>query len=95
MPARNACSAIAAREVAGKSITILIPPEHRDEEERILEQLRTGKRVDHFETVRVAKDGRRIDISLSVSPIRDRFGVVIGASKVARDISELEARRDS
>ena len=75
-------------EVIGKSITIIIPAELLEEEHRILEKLQRGERIDHFETTRVSKDGRRIPISLSVSPIRDSRGVVIGASKVARDISE-------
>ena len=75
-------------EVIGKSITIIIPAELLEEERRILEKLQRGERIDHFETTRVTKDGRRIPISLSVSPIRDSRGVVIGASKVARDISE-------
>jgi PAS domain S-box-containing protein len=77
-----------ADEVIGKPITIIIPPELHTEEERILEQLRQGKRLDHFDTVRVTKDGRRLAISLTVSPIRDVHGRVIGASKVARDVSD-------
>src|ERR1700686_1387816 len=77
-----------AGEVIGKPITIIIPPELHEEEHRILEKLQRGERIDHFETTRVTRDGRRIPISLSVSPIRDSRGVVIGASKVARDISE-------
>jgi PAS domain S-box-containing protein len=75
-------------EVIGKAITIIIPPELHEEERRILEKLRRGERIDHFETTRVTKDGRRIPISLTVSPVRDSRGTVIGASKVARDISE-------
>jgi PAS domain S-box-containing protein len=74
-------------EAVGKSITILIPPELLDEERLILEQLRRGERVEHFETVRVTKDGRRLHISLSISPIRGRDGQIVGASKVARDIT--------
>ena len=77
-----------AEEVIGKPITIIIPPELHEEEHRILAKLRRGERLDHFETTRVTRDGRRIPISLSVSPVRDSRGVVIGASKVARDISE-------
>src|SRR5882762_355011 len=77
-----------AEEVIGKPITIIIPPELHEEEHRILAKLRRGERIDHFETTRVTRDGRRIPISLSVSPIRDSRGVVVGASKVARDISE-------
>jgi PAS domain S-box-containing protein len=77
-----------AAEIVGQSITRIIPPELHDEEKRILAQLARGERIDHFETVRVAKDGRRVEVSLSVSALRDRFGKVIGASKVARDITE-------
>ena len=75
-------------EVIGKSITIIIPPELLEEERQILEKIGRGERIDHFDTVRVAKDGRRIAISLTVSPVRDASGTVIGASKVARDVSE-------
>jgi PAS domain S-box-containing protein len=77
-----------AAEAVGQSITLIIPPERQDEEQTILERLRRGERVDHFETVRVAKDGRRLDISLTVSPVLDEEGRVIGASKIARDITE-------
>ncbi|MFO0968892.1 MAG: PAS domain S-box protein [Gemmataceae bacterium] len=75
-------------EAIGRPITLIIPPERDAEEPAILERLRRGERVDHFETVRVAKDGRRLDISLTISPVRDEEGRVIGASKVARDITE-------
>jgi PAS domain S-box-containing protein len=77
-----------AGELIGQSVRILIPPERQDEEDYILERIRRGERVDHFETVRVAKDGRRLDISLTVSPVRDASGAVIGVSKTARDITE-------
>ncbi|HWT00168.1 MAG TPA: PAS domain S-box protein, partial [Pyrinomonadaceae bacterium] len=77
-----------AREVVGKPIAILIPEDHQDEEPAILARLRAGERIQHYETVRVRKDGSLVDISLTVSPIRDREGRVIGASKIARDISE-------
>jgi PAS domain S-box-containing protein len=77
-----------AEEVIGKPITIIIPPELHEEEHHILAKLQRGERIDHFETTRVSRDGRRIPISLSVSPVRDSRGVVVGASKVARDISE-------
>jgi PAS domain S-box-containing protein len=80
-----------ADEMIGQSITRIIPPELHGEEERILAQLRAGERIDHYDTTRVAKDGRRVDISLTVSPLRDRTGRVIGASKVARDITERKA----
>ncbi|HVZ05992.1 PAS domain S-box protein [Hyphomicrobium sp.] len=77
-----------ADEMIGQHITRIIPIELRSEEDAILARLRQGEHVDHFETVRVAKDGRRIDVSLTVSPIRDRTGRVVGASKVGRDITE-------
>jgi PAS domain S-box-containing protein len=75
-------------EVIGKPVTILMPADHVDEEPEILRKIRKGERIEHYETVRVHKDGRKIDISLTVSPIRSVEGVVIGASKIARDISE-------
>jgi PAS domain S-box-containing protein len=78
----------APEEMIGQSITRIIPPELHAEEDRILAQLRRGERIDHYETVRVAKDGRRIDVSLCVSPLRDKTGRVTGASKIARDITE-------
>jgi two-component system, chemotaxis family, CheB/CheR fusion protein len=74
-------------EVIGKPITIIIPPELHAEEREILDKLRRGERIDHFDTVRVTKDGRRVAISLTVSPVRGIDGRVIAASKVARDIS--------
>ena len=74
-------------EVIGKPITIIIPPELHGEEREILAKLGRGERIDHFDTVRVTKDGRRIAISLTVSPVRAADGRVIAASKVARDIS--------
>src|SRR5687767_7401353 len=77
-----------AAEAVGSSITRLIPAEKMAEEEDIMQRLRRGERIEHFETVRVAKDGRRIDISLSISPVRDQSGQIIGASKVARDITD-------
>jgi PAS domain S-box-containing protein len=75
-------------EIIGKPVTIIIPPELHAEEVGILARLRRGERIDHYETVRIAKDRRRIDVSLTVSPIRDHEGEVIGASKIARDISD-------
>jgi len=75
-------------EVIGQSITLIIPPELHDEEREILARLGCGERIEHFETTRVAKDGKRIPISLTVSPIRDSKGVIVGASKIARDISD-------
>jgi PAS domain S-box-containing protein len=77
-----------AAEAIGQPITLIVPPERREEEERIMARLRRGERVEHFETVRVAKDGHRIDLSVTISPIRDAEGHVVGASKVARDVTE-------
>jgi PAS domain S-box-containing protein len=76
-----------AAEMIGRPITVLMPPERVDEETHILARLRRGERIDHFESVRVAKDGRQIDVSLTISPVRDAAGRIIGASKVARDIT--------
>ena len=77
-----------AEEAIGRSVTMLIPPDRLDEEPKILEQLKRGERVDHFETIRVRKDGARLNISLTISPVRDASGRIVGASKVARDITE-------
>ena len=77
-----------SEEVIGKSVTILIPPERLHEEPVILDKLRRGELIDHYETVRVAKDGRSVNVSLTVSPIRDSTGKIIAASKIARDITE-------
>ena len=77
-----------AEEVVGKPVTILIPPDRQDEEPAILARIRRGERVDHYETIRQRKDGSLINISLTVSPVRDATGNVVGASKIARDITE-------
>jgi PAS domain S-box-containing protein len=88
-----------AAEVIGKPVTILMPPERINEEPGILARLRAGERIDHYQTVRQHKDGTLLDISLTVSPIRDKAGRIIAASKIARDISAQkraeEALRDS
>ncbi|MBV8361183.1 MAG: PAS domain S-box protein [Deltaproteobacteria bacterium] len=76
-----------AAEAIGQHITLIIPPERHPEEDDVLAQLRRGEKIDHFETVRQTKDGRKLDISLTVSPIKDAQGRIIGASKVARDIT--------
>lgn len=76
-----------AEEAVGQNITLIIPRDSRDEEATILERLRRGERIEHFETGRVSKDGKRVEISLTVSPVKDAGGRVIGASKVARDIT--------
>src|SRR6185437_7311016 len=77
-----------AREATGRSITILIPTERLPEEKDILARLARGESVQHFETVRRRKDGNLLDISLTISPVRNADGKVIGASKIARDITE-------
>jgi PAS domain S-box-containing protein len=77
-----------ANEMIGQPITRIIPPELHGEEQQIISKVGRDERIEHYETVRLAKDGRRIDVSLSVSPVRNKFGQVIGASKVARDVSE-------
>jgi len=81
----------AAAEMIGKSITLLIPPELRGEEGEILARIRRGERIDHFETVRRRKDGTRINISLTVSPVKNAEGGIVGASKIARDITQRKA----
>ncbi len=77
-----------AEETIGRPVTMLMPPDYVNEEPGILERLRRGERIDHYETVRRRKDGTLLDISLTVSPIRDGSGRIIGASKIARDITE-------
>lgn len=76
-----------AEEAIGQSIEMLIPPDRLQEEPRIIERMKRGERVEHFETVRVRKDGRRINVSLTISPLRDSEGRIVGASKVARDVT--------
>jgi PAS domain S-box-containing protein len=76
-----------SEEAVGQHISLLIPPDRQGEEAAILERLRRGERIDHFETVRVRKDGAALDISLTVSPVKDAEGHVVGASKVGRDIT--------
>jgi PAS domain S-box-containing protein len=77
-----------ADEILGRSINELTPPDRIDEESRILEKLRKGERVDHFETVRLRKDRALVEVSLTISPIRDEIGEIIATSQVARDITE-------
>jgi PAS domain S-box-containing protein len=80
----------AAEELVGRPVRILIPPERQSEEDEILAQLRQGRRIEHFETVRVRKDGRRLEMALTISPVRDDTGRIIGASKIGRDITALK-----
>jgi PAS domain S-box-containing protein len=77
-----------ADEIIGQPITMVIPDDRQDEEPHILSRLRRGERVDHFETIRRRKDGRPIDVSLTISPVRNADGKIVGASKIARDVSD-------
>ena len=76
-----------AQEMIGKPIQTIVPVERAEEEPQILRRLRGGERVDHFETVRVRKDGRRVEVSVTISPVRAKDGTIVGASKIARDIT--------
>ncbi len=84
-----------AREAIGKHITMIIPPDRLDEEVEILDRVRRGLAIDHYETVRQRKDGSLVEISLAVSPVVDRRGRVVGASKIARDITEARHARQA
>jgi PAS domain S-box-containing protein len=84
-----------AEEAVGQNITLIIPPERRDEERTIVEQLARGQRIDHFETVRMRKDGSLLDVSLTISPMKDASGRVVGASKLARDITERKRAEEA
>jgi PAS domain S-box-containing protein len=84
-----------AAEIIGRPVALLAPPDRADEMPAILKRIRAGERIDHFDTVRRAKDGRLIPISLTVSPIKNEDGQVIGASKIARDISERKRAEDA
>ena len=77
-----------AEEVVGRPVALLVPPDRADELGWIMKGLRRGKHIEHYETTRVHKDGHRIDISVTVSPVRDRAGAVVGASVIARDITD-------
>jgi PAS domain S-box-containing protein len=85
----------AAEEAVGQNITLIIPPERRHEERTIVEQLTRGERVDNFETVRMRKDGNLLDVSLTISPMKDASGRVVGASKLARDITERKRAEEA
>src|SRR5829696_6690063 len=84
-----------AQEVLGKPINILVPPDRPDEIPKIHERLRRGEAIKHYETVRVTKDGRLLDISLTISPIRDSSGKIVGASTIARDITERKRAEEA
>jgi len=79
-----------AAEMLGRSITLLIPEDRLHEEEGFLRKIRVGDRVDHFETVRRRKNGAMIDVAVSISPIYSKWGKVVGASKIAREIGETK-----
>ncbi len=83
-----------ADEALGKSVTMLIPADRADEEPAILNRLKIGERIERYETVRRRKDGRLVEVSLSVSPIRAPEGDVIGAAKIVRDITERKAAEE-
>jgi PAS domain S-box-containing protein len=87
-PAAERIFGYTAAEAIGRPITMLLPPERQHEEQHIMATLRRGERIDHFDTVRVRKDGTMVDVSVSVSPIKDRTGRVVGAAKIARDVSD-------
>src|SRR5258705_13010209 len=87
-PAAEKIFGYAAKEVIGKPIAILIPPLLQEEGKKIIEQIRGGKVVDHYETGRIRKDGKVIAVSLIISPIKDTAGKIIGASKILRDITD-------
>jgi PAS domain S-box-containing protein len=96
-PAAERMFGYTAAEAIGQSITLIIPPELHQEEGDILGKLRRGVRIQHYETVRMRKDGTKVAVSLSISPVRDSTGTIIGAAKIARDITErleLERRKD-
>ena len=83
-----------AEEAIGRPVTIIIPLDRQDEEPSILDKIYRGERIEHFETVRQRKDGSLVDISLTISPIRDARSKIVGASKIARDISEVKKARE-
>ncbi len=87
-PGAEAMFGYTAAEMVGRSITVIIPPDRQDDEEKILSRIKQGESFEHFETVRQRKDGRLIDVSVTVSPIKNSAGKIIGASKVVRDITE-------
>ena len=87
-PAAERMFGYTSSEMIGRSIRAIIPEDRQHEEDEVLARIRVGESVDHFETVRRRKDGTLVDISLSISPIRDESGTIVGASKIARDISE-------
>jgi PAS domain S-box-containing protein len=94
-PAAQRIFGYTAEDVIGQPITILIPPELWHEENKILERLRAGERINHFETIRVTKAGNKVNVSLTISPIRDSSGKIVGFSKIARDITERKRTEEA
>lgn len=84
-----------AAEMIGQSILKLIPPDRLDEESQIQERLKRGEKIDHYETRRITSDGRELDVSLTISPLRDKTGRITGASKIARDITRQKQAEDA
>src|SRR5260370_16515786 len=89
--AAHALYGYTAAEALGKSIALLLPPGREHEDREILEKIKAGERFDHFETVRVRRDGGLVDVSLTISPIRDLAGSIVGASHAAREITQRKA----
>ena len=87
-PAAEQLFGYSAAEMIGRSITTIIPSDHSDEETRILERIRSGERIEHYDTVRQRKDGTLVEISLTISPVKDARGKIVGASKIARQITK-------
>jgi PAS domain S-box-containing protein len=87
-PAAEKIFGYRAEEIVGRSIRLIIPPELHDQEPRILSKIRAGERIEHFETVRLRKDGERLNVSLTISPVRNETGKIIGVAKIARDITQ-------
>ena len=94
-PGAEAIYGYSAQEMIGKSISIVVPPDRREEFATIMSSIRDGKRVGQFETTRLCKDGKIIDVSMSVSPLKDKTGTIIGASTIARDISERKRAQEA
>ena len=84
-----------AEQAVGRHISFIIPADRTDEEEQILASLRAGRRIDHYDTVRQRSDGRLVDVSLTISPIRDEAGGIVGASKIARDITQRKRTEEA
>ena len=94
-PAAERIFGYTAEEMIGQPITRVIPGDRLDEEQQFLARLQRGERVEHFQTIRQRKDGRLIHVSLTISPIRDHDGAIVGASKIARDITELRDAQEA